>query len=351
MLDLDNDFYKNPGKFIYECQDVVFENFDSSKKEFIKSNLRHDSYTDLKYFRKFSDMTQFYKLSEWDYLYEGLVRSADITTVVKRLRQYEELYLIDSVRSEGFTLGNKTQYVSFFMPIEFYNNDDKNQLYYYEVENAKRNLFRDISNLGYFIAVTKQVKGNDGNEYMYIAIHPKFIIEVTDKIYSNKINGVLYHITPTKNLAKMNKNGLIPRNSNTYETYPDRIYFYLHINDKYAEKYISEHFKKFKEDKLKKLNKAVRDFKNGVITEKKFRYIVEHRYDYRSFTILKIDLKEKRFFEKDDITTHYKFFDDPKSEGVFTYENIDPMCISVYKTIEMDDTDDFEFVLEFLNDK
>ena len=78
-------------------------------------------------------MTQFYKLSEWDYLYEGLVRSADITTVVKRLRQYEELYLIDSVRSEGFTLGNKTQYVSFFMPIEFYNNDDKNQLYYYEV--------------------------------------------------------------------------------------------------------------------------------------------------------------------------------------------------------------------------
>ena len=149
----------------------------------------------------------------------------------------------------------------------------------------------------------------------------------------------------------MNKNGLIPRNSNTYETYPDRIYFYLHINDKYAEKYISEHFKKFKEDKLKKLNKAVRDFKNGAITEKKFRYIVEHRYDYRSFTILKIDLKEKRFFEENDITTHYKFFDDPKSEGVFTYENIDPMCISVYKTIEMEDTDDFEFVLEFLNDK
>ena len=155
MLDLDNDFYKNPGKFIYECQDVVFENFDSSRKEFVESKLRHNSYTDLKYFRKFSDMTQFYKLSEWDYLYEGLVRSADITTVVKRLRQYEELYLIDSVRSEGFTLGNKTQYVSFFMPIEFYNNDDKNQLYYYEVENAKRSLFKDINNLGYFIAVTK----------------------------------------------------------------------------------------------------------------------------------------------------------------------------------------------------
>lgn len=155
MLDLDNDFYKNPGKFIYECQNVVFENFDSSRKEFIKSKLRHNSYTDLKYFRGISDMTQFYKLSEWDYLYEGLVRSADITTVIKRLRQYEELYLIDGVGSEGITLGNKTQYVSFFMPIEFYNNDDKNQLYYYEVENAKRNLFRDISNLGYFVAVTK----------------------------------------------------------------------------------------------------------------------------------------------------------------------------------------------------
>ena len=32
------------------------------------------------------------------------------------------------------------------MPIEFYNNDDKNQLYYYEVENAKRSLFKDINN-------------------------------------------------------------------------------------------------------------------------------------------------------------------------------------------------------------
>ena len=155
MLDLDNDFYKNPGKFIYECQNVSFDNFDSSRKEFVKSKLRHNSYTDLKYFRGISDMTQFYKLCEWDYLYEGLVRSADITTVIKRLRQYEELYLIDGVGSESMPLMNKTKYVSFFMPIEFYNNDDRNQLYYYEVENAKRNLFRDISNLGYFVAVEK----------------------------------------------------------------------------------------------------------------------------------------------------------------------------------------------------
>ena len=32
MLDLDNDFYKNPGKFIYECQCVNFDNFDNLKK-------------------------------------------------------------------------------------------------------------------------------------------------------------------------------------------------------------------------------------------------------------------------------------------------------------------------------
>ena len=75
MIDLDNDFYKNPGKFIYECQNVVFENFDSSRKEFVKSKLRHNSYTDLKYFRGISDMTQFYKLCEWDYLYDDIDES------------------------------------------------------------------------------------------------------------------------------------------------------------------------------------------------------------------------------------------------------------------------------------
>ena len=72
MIDFNNDFYKNPGKFIYECQNVSFDNFDSSRKEFVKSKLRHNSYTDLKYFRGISDMTQFYKLCEWDYLYDGI---------------------------------------------------------------------------------------------------------------------------------------------------------------------------------------------------------------------------------------------------------------------------------------
>ena len=207
MLDLDNDFYKNPGKFIYECQNVSFDNFDSSRKEFVKSKLRHNSYTDLKYFRGISDMTQFYKLCEWDYLYDDIDES-----------------------------------------------------------------------------------------------------EVTDFIYSDVVNGVLYCIIPMVDIGSFETNGLIPRQNS------DRIVLYSDM-------------------------------------ESVARYIVEHRYDYRSFTILKIDLKEKRFFEEDDITTHYRFFDDPKSEGVFTYENIDPMCISVYKTIEMEDTDDFEFVLEFLNDK
>ena len=207
MLDLDNDFYKNPGKFIYESKNVSFDNFDSSRKEFVKSKLRHNSYTDLKYFRGISDMTQFYKLCVWDYLYDGIDES-----------------------------------------------------------------------------------------------------EVTDFIYGDVVNGVLYCIIPMDDIGSFEKNGLIPRQSF------DRIVLYSDM-------------------------------------ESVARYIVEHRYDYCSFSILKINLKDKRFFEENDITTHYRFFDDPKSEGIFTYEDIDPMCISVYKTIEMEDTDDFEFVLEFLNDK
>ena len=168
MLDLDNDFYKKPGKFIYECQYVDFDNFDSSKKEFVKSKLRHNSYTDLKYFRGISDMTQFYKLCEWDYLYDGIDES-----------------------------------------------------------------------------------------------------EVTDFIYGDVVNGVLYCIIPMEDIDSFETNGLIPRRSS------DRIVLYFDM-------------------------------------ETVARYIVEHRYVYRSFSILKIDLKEKRFFEEDDITTHYRFFDDPK---------------------------------------
>ena len=153
MLDLDNDFYKNPGKFIYECRYVDFGNFDNLKKEFIKSKLRHNSYTDLKYFRGISDMTRFYKLCEWDYLYDDIVES-----------------------------------------------------------------------------------------------------EVTDFIYGDVVNGVLYCIIPMDDIGSFEKNGLIPRQSS------DRIVLYSDM-------------------------------------ETVARYIVERRYVYRSFSILKIDLKEKRFFE------------------------------------------------------
>lgn len=75
-----------------------------------------------------------------------------------------------------------------------------------------------------------------------------------------------------------------------------------------------------------------------------YKYAYNHRYDYRDWVVIKIDLKDKRSYVENDISTHYRFFDDPRShDGIFTYENIDPQCLSLQKEFHLTDTDDFEY--------
>jgi hypothetical protein len=74
--------------------------------------------------------------------------------------------------------------------------------------------------------------------------------------------------------------------------------------------------------------------------------LIENRYDYRDWVVLKIDLKDSRIYKEHNIATQYRIFDDPKSIGVFTYENIDPYYIKLPPVAEItiSDSDDFESI-------
>lgn len=48
-------------------------------------------------------------------------------------------------------------------------------------------------------------------------------------------------------------------------------------------------------------------------------------------------------FDENDTATHYRFFDDPRTvNGIFTYENIDPLCISIIDEKEIQSTEDMD---------
>ena len=59
-----------------------------------------------------------------------------------------------------------------------------------------------------------------------------------------------------------------------------------------------------------------------------------------------IDLKTRGFYIEGNKATMYRFFDDPKGQNrVFTYENIDPKCISLDKEIKV-----FKYItINFIN--
>jgi hypothetical protein len=113
------------------------------------------------------------------------------------------------------------------------------------------------------------------------------------------------------------------------------------------EGHVQDFGKYAKEDYQKKLEQAREAYEAGKLPKEKYNYIVAHRYDYRDWVIVKVNIKDKRSYIEDDITTWYRFFDDPKCPGIFTYENIDPLCITIGEEVKFKDTNDFEeFVIK-----
>ena len=193
--------------------------------------------------------------------------------------------------------------------------------------------------MGYFIAQLKQASRPlpDGSKVKtnYCAIHPKFFVEISNAVY-NKLDGILYHITLTKNWKKIEQKGFIPRNSHAnMDEYPDRIFFFTRLQPDDFKSMIAQFVEYRREHTAKLIREAKKKYAEGKLKKEKLDYIFAHAFDYLDWTIVKVDLKKNREDRYDGIE-RYRFFDDPKSSGVFTYENIDPICLSFYKRIQIE---------------
>ena len=254
-----------------------------------------ESYNTIKYCPFYSNTNRTYlKHCEQLYLYEGLIKSAEPEQVVKILKKNAEGFIHDiRIVQNPLQIDMKTPVLDFFI-----HKDD-----YYDLEYGKiayEELGQLINNLGYFKSRKKET-----DLCIYIVIMPKFLYEVTSSVYeSNGNDGILYHITPAKYKQKIEKYGLIPKHANyRLDNYPDRIYFYTKLQ-------------------VNKLDLLCKDLSSNT--------------GISDWLILKIDLKDRRSYIENDKSTMYRFFEDPKAQNaVFTYENIDPQCISIYKELKV----------------
>ena len=283
------------GAKVYEQQLGIY----NKKTQLFESNNNwwrgEESYNTIKYCPFYSNTNRTYlKHCEQLYLYEGLIKSAEPEQVVKILKKNAEGFIHDiRIVHNPLQIDMKTPVLDFFI-----HKDD-----YYDLEYGKiayEELGRLINNLGYFISEKKET-----DLCVYIVIMPKFLYEVTSSVYeSNGNDGILYHITPAKFKQKIEKYGLIPKHANyRLDNYPDRIYFYTKLQ-------------------VNKLDLLCKDLSSNT--------------GISDWLILKIDLKDRRSYIENDKSTMYRFFEDPKAQNtVFTYENIDPQCISIYKELKV----------------
>lgn len=283
------------GSKVYEQQLGIY----NQKTQLFESNNNWwrggESFNTIKYCPFYSNTNRTYlKHCEQLYLYEGLIKSAEPEQVVKILKKNAEGFIHDiRIVHNPLQIDMKTPVLDFFI-----HKDD-----YYDLEYGKiayEELGRLINNLGYFISEKKET-----DLCVYIVIMPKFLYEVTSSVYeSNGNDGILYHITPAKYKHKIEKYGLIPKHANyRLDNYPDRIYFYTKLQ-------------------VNKLDLLCKDLSSNT--------------GISDWLILKIDLKDRRSYIENDKSTMYRFFEDPKAQNaVFTYENIDPQCISIYKELKV----------------
>lgn len=266
--------------------------------------------------------------------------------MIAKLQSFEEKGLIHSVEKESpFFIFNpdKTPEITFFMEKYIYEHKEEDEY----ADKLYKNMMLSIRLMGYFVANTSEgkLKGTDGEQYdvVWFTVHPKYIIEVTDQIYNNT-DGILYHLTLRRNKEKILKNGFIPRNSKSYvDNYPDRVYLFTRMPPDNFQARVDEFATTRKKQYRKILEQARDDYNTGKNSKEKYNYIANHRYDYRDWIIVEVNIKDRCSYIPGDKVTQYRFFDDPKCARVFTYENIDPLCINIIGDVTMStDTDDYE---------
>lgn len=203
-------------------------------------------------------------LDKQNQLYEGLITSYPISTVIKQLNK---------------------------LGVWAYVNTSANSIQSIVVKDVKDSNINDILKITNACGYVKRNKS--GNEYSFV---PKYPHEATETAYSDDM--CLYHLTNDICIDKILKFGLIPKTKNKIEYHPERIY--VTKKRKMSLRFISQMFNK-----------------------------MAHNNIIKTLYILKIDLskcEDKRFF-----------WDPSAQNGMFTYENIPPQCISIEEEIDVND--------------
>lgn len=77
--------------------------------------------------------------------------------------------------------------------------------------------------MGYFL-LKSQLMIYNGLKYNIMQFEPLFQENIRDKISKD---GMLYHITPSKNIETIKEKGFIPSWQNKEFKYPNRVYFFI----------------------------------------------------------------------------------------------------------------------------
>jgi len=250
------------------------------------------------------------QIKQHNKLYEGLICSYSIKNTIQ--------YFIKNIESEKEQTNKIKIFNSYKIKVSysFINNENKalpyikinfNKLniktdknndfkYIFEDENILFNKIDQWMNLcGWFYADIRDNFNNRINKtkelsnISYVIYRAKFDVEVT----KDKWPKYLYHVTPSKNIDKIKKNGLIPKAGNKKIKHQDSIYLFDIKND----------------NELKTISNELN---------------IDNKYN--EFSSIKINMEK--------IPILFKLFVDPDLEGsYFTLDNIPSYCIEEIKIV------------------
>lgn len=142
------------------------------------------------------------------------------------------------------------------------------------------------------------------NGMIILDFEPRYPDDVTH--YVNDI-GILFHLTPSKHIQKILKNGLSPRSTNDYFIYPPRVYLLMGNS--------SDEF----------IYSCVKMLANGATTNGNPKMDIE-----TDWSILGINVE--------NLKNNVKFYGDTSffnGYSVFTYDNIPPTAIKIVDTVKL----------------
>lgn len=249
----------------------------------------------------------------WDYVYETLIRSHDYKKFLEVLKKFIYKY-------NNWTDNDKSY---FELPIRFYQPERVKAIKVIIKEceltskidtYIKQKRFNNVDDsilpqellqiLNFFNYYLSSIQTSKPGFYE-ILIEPKYSERVTKMVYED-FNGILYHVTETKNVEKILKQGLQLRGSqNLYRYIEPRINFILASTNEELS------------DRVKKI-------------------VLQKNYSKDEYTVLKIDLNygTKTSYNKSSYSLdfyHDSMYREPWS--VYTYGLIHPRFISVVKDI------------------